>query len=78
MAAFNPMEGLTVAKNPWRNTQYGKGTHYFRTAFPSNPDTQAQQQARDRFASAARSAASACSGETGISNMVCRAREMQS
>lgn len=74
MAGFNPMEGVTIAKNPWRNTEFGKGTHYFKTAFPSESDSDAVRQQRERFGSVASQAASACSNESGMSNAVCRAR----
>lgn len=76
MSAFNPMEGYTVAKNPWQGTGHANGTHYFKTAYPSESNSEAQQQQRERFASARQQAASACSTESGKARMECIASEM--
>lgn len=73
MSAFNITEGVTFAKNPWRNTRYGKGTHYVRTSNPQESNTEDQKRVRSAFASAAKSAAQNCSGEEGMANAECRA-----
>lgn len=77
MAAFDITDGVTFAKNPWRNTSFGNGSHYVRTANPQESDSQAQQQQQERFAQASRQAAQACSNESGMANAECRAREVR-
>lgn len=76
MAAFNPMEGYTVAKNPWNGTKHGKGTHYFKTAFPSVGNSEAQQAQREQFAQARQQAKQQCQGQEGKARMECIADTM--
>lgn len=76
MSAFNPMDGVTIAKNPWRNSKYGSGTHYFRTSNPRESNTEAQQQVRRQFARAAENAAEACSGLDGMARNECQLEQV--
>jgi len=77
MSAFNPMDGVTIAQNGWQGTGFENGTHYFKTAFPSDPSTDDQESQRDDFADARSVAANNCSGETGKARMQCIASTMR-
>lgn len=76
MAGFNAMEGFTIAKNPWRNSKYGKGPHYFRTSTPRQSNTEDQQKVRKDFAEAAESAAESCSNLDGMARNECQLAEV--
>lgn len=76
MPAFNPMDGFTIAKNPWKGTRFANGTHYFKTAYPSVGNSQAQQNQREEFARARQQAQQQCSAESGKARMECIASTM--
>lgn len=76
MSAFNPMEGYTVAKNPWEGTRFANGTHYFKTAYPDIGHSDAQEQQRKEFTQARQQAEQQCSGKTGKARMECIASTM--
>ena len=76
MATISVFDSMHLRKNPWADTEYGKGDIVI-AQDPQGGVTEAQARQREQFAEVASRASSECSTETGMAKNVCRARYVQ-